>query len=44
MSSSRRVRFFAQTQVDLAPGDPLPEGSVRASVNATIRAVGRLVR
>ncbi|MBX3269835.1 MAG: hypothetical protein KF729_06220 [Sandaracinaceae bacterium] len=44
VSTSRRVRFFAQTEVDLAPGDPFPEGSVRASVNATIRAVGRLVR
>ncbi|MEZ4338389.1 MAG: hypothetical protein R3B82_17345 [Sandaracinaceae bacterium] len=38
-----RLRFFAQTMVDLDPGDPFPEGSVRMSVNVTIRAVGRLL-
>ena len=38
-----RMRLFARTSVDLDPGDPFPEGSVRMSVNATIRAVGSLV-
>jgi len=38
-----RLRLFARTMVDLDPGDPYPEGSVRMSVNATIRAVGSLV-
>ena len=43
VSRSPRIRFFAQTTVDLDPGDPFPEGSVRVSVNATVRAVGRLL-
>ncbi len=38
-----RLRLFARTSVDLDPGDPYPEGSVRMSVNATIRAVGSLL-
>ena len=38
-----RLRLFARTEVDLDPGDPYPEGSVRMSVNATIRAVGSLI-
>lgn len=38
-----RIRFFAQTTVDLNPGDPFPTGSIRVAVNATIRAVGSLV-
>ena len=38
-----RLRLFARTSVDLDPGDPYPEGSVRMSVNATIRAVGSLI-
>jgi hypothetical protein len=38
-----QVRFFARTRVDLEPGDPFPEGSLRVSVNATLRAVGSLV-
>lgn len=43
VDSGQRVRFFARTTVDLDPGDPFPEGSLRVSVNATIRAVGSLV-
>lgn len=43
VSRGTRVRFFAQTTVDLDPGDPFPDGSVRVAVNATIRAVGRLL-
>jgi len=38
-----RIRFFAQTTVDLDPGDPFPEGAVRMTVNITIRAVGSIV-
>lgn len=38
-----RVRFFAQTVVDLDPGDPFPEGEIRTSVNVTVRAVGSLI-
>jgi hypothetical protein len=38
-----RIRFFAQTQADLDPGDPFPAGSVRGSVNLTITAVGRVI-
>ena len=41
---SARVRFFAETVVDLDPGDAFPEGSVRMNVNATITAVGSLLR
>jgi len=44
VSRGSRIRFFAQTRVDLNPGDPFPEGSVRVAVNATIRAVGTLLR
>lgn len=43
VDSGQRVRFFARTTVDLDPGDPFPEGSLRVNVNATIRAVGSLV-
>lgn len=43
VAGNSRLRFFAQTMVDLDPGDPFPEGSVRMSVNVTIRAVGRLI-
>ncbi len=43
VAGNSRLRFFAQTMVDLDPGDPFPEGSVRMSVNLTIRAVGRLI-
>lgn len=38
-----RIRFFAQTTVDLDPGDPFPTGSIRVAVNATVRAVGSIV-
>ena len=39
----RRVRFFAQTVVDLDPGDPFPAGEIRTSVNVTVRAVGSII-
>jgi len=38
-----RIRFFAQTTLDLDPGDPFPEGAVRMTVNVTVLAVGSLV-
>jgi hypothetical protein len=38
-----RIRFFAQTTVDLEPGDPFPTGSIRVAVNATVRAVGGIL-
>jgi len=43
VNSSPRVRFFAQTTVDLNPGDPIPDGSLQVTVNATVRAVGRVL-
>lgn len=43
VTQGQQIRFFARTSVDLDPGDPFPEGSLRVSVNATIRAVGALV-
>jgi hypothetical protein len=38
-----RIRFFARTTVDLAPGDRFPEGMLRIGVNATLTAVGRVI-
>ena len=35
--------FFAQTVVDLDPGDPFPAGEIRTSVNVTVRAVGSII-
>lgn len=40
---SKRVRFFARTQVDLAPGDPFPEGRLDLNVSLRVRAVGSLL-
>ncbi len=41
--TSRMVRFFARTQVDLAPGDPFPDGMAHIVVNVRVRAIGRIV-
>jgi hypothetical protein len=41
--TSRRVRFFAETMVDLEPGDPFPEGSAHVVVNLRVRAIGRII-
>lgn len=41
--SGTSIRFFAQTMVDLNPGDPFPSGGIRMSVNASVTAVGSLV-
>lgn len=41
---SRRVRFFAGTKVDLAPGQPFPDGNLQATVNMTVTAEGQIVK
>jgi hypothetical protein len=43
VNTSRRIRFFAQTAVDLEPGDPFPEGSAHMIVNLRVRAIGRII-
>jgi hypothetical protein len=44
VATGSRVRFFAQTVVDLEPGDPFPTGgTLEVGVNATITAVGRVI-
>lgn len=43
VNTASRVRFFAQTTVDLAPGDPYPQGSLQVTVNVTMTAVGRVI-
>ena len=40
---SKRVRFFARTQVDLRPGGPIPGGGATVTVNLTVRAIGRII-
>ncbi len=44
VATGSRVRFFAQTVVDLEPGDPFPSGgTLGVGVNVTITAVGRVI-
>ncbi len=43
VDSSRQVRFFARTSVDLNPGDPYPDGMAHIVVNVRVRAIGRIV-
>lgn len=43
VAGNRRVRFFAQTPLDLTPGGPLPSGGASMTVNLTVRAVGRIL-
>lgn len=43
LNVSRRVRFFARTQIDLDPGDPVPSGGASITVNLTVRAFGRII-
>ncbi|MBX7194435.1 MAG: hypothetical protein K1X94_20435 [Sandaracinaceae bacterium] len=43
LNVSRRVRFFARTQIDLAPGGPVPGGGASITVNLTVRAIGRIL-
>jgi len=43
VGTSRRVRFFARTAVDLAPGSPFPDGMATFTVNIRVRAYGRIV-
>jgi len=44
VGTSRRVRFFARTRIDLAPGGPFPEGSITAGCVLSVRAVGRIAK
>ena len=39
----RRVRFFAETRIDLAPGSPFPAGSATITANVRVRAIGRII-
>lgn len=41
--TSRRVRIFARTSVDLSPGDAFPDGMATITVNVRVRAIGRIV-
>jgi len=43
VSTSRRVRFFARTQVDLRPGDPFPEGELTVAVVLAVTATGQVI-
>jgi hypothetical protein len=43
VSASRRVRFFAETTVDLAPGGPFPEGELALAVEMSVTASGPLL-
>lgn len=40
---SRRIRFFAQTTIDLAPGGPFPDGSATVIASMRVRAIGRII-
>ncbi len=44
VNTSRRIRFFARTQVDLEPGQPVPAGALSASVNLRVRITGTVLR
>ncbi len=44
VNTAQRVRFFAETTVDLAPGDPTPQGTLDVNVNVTMTAVGRVIQ
>jgi hypothetical protein len=43
VDTSRRVRFFARTQVDVEPGAPFPQGSLQVEVSLRVRAVGSVL-
>ncbi|NIS28920.1 MAG: hypothetical protein GWN73_02460 [Actinobacteria bacterium] len=40
VGSSRRIRLFVRTRVDLEPGDPLPEGEIQAVARMTVDVSG----
>ncbi len=44
VGTSRRVRLFARTRIDLAPGDEYPSGSLQASIDLRVRITGSLTR
>jgi len=41
--TSRRVRFFARTRVDLRPGGAFPEGEAEVAVQVALRVTGPIV-
>lgn len=41
--TSPRVRFHAQTELDLEPGDPFPEGELSITMEVALTASGRLI-
>jgi hypothetical protein len=40
VNSSRRIRLFVRTRVDLEPGDPLPEGEIQAIARMKVDVSG----
>ncbi len=40
VNSSRRIRLFVRTRVDLEPGDPLPEGEIQAVTRMKVDVSG----
>jgi len=43
VNTSRRVRFFATTEIDLEPGGHFPEGELRGSLQLALTAAGPLI-
>jgi hypothetical protein len=43
VGTSPRVRFYVQTAVDLAPGDPFPEGELSVGVVFSVSAMGPIL-
>lgn len=43
VGTSRRVRFFASTTVDLEPGGPFPAGELTVAVDMGVRATGTVL-
>lgn len=43
VGSSRRVRFFAATEIDLEPGGPFPAGELTVAVDMSVRATGTVL-
>lgn len=41
--TSRQVRMFARTELDLDPGQPLPQGAVAADLQIAITVTGRVL-
>lgn len=43
VGTSRRIRLFGRTVVDLEPGGPFPAGELAVSVDISVRASGRVI-